>query len=434
MKAYILRSGLTISPFQDPPGEARVLDRPARERQAEMLRRLGLETVPIDRVEEIRDSEFVLFPDYVYFSLSCLRGFLKAVARHRQSRRLALEDNPQTQLSLPMQELSPYPPQRQGGPPVFGFDLYYWNGPDFRPEATATLPPEVVPLKQRLVEVDPPFYVRVKEKVRIGLSRTYCMHIKHWSHIYLLNYAALTGLPFEWFPRKLPWLLWRVLTAFSLNPFKIMRRLVIKGKRCSIHPTAIVEASVLGDRVSIGAHAVVRGSYIGEGARVGEAAKVMGCVIGQKSEISWHSVVNLCVLYPHSCVGVPGVQTALLGREAYLSSMTMPLDVKFKGGYVSVRHRGRTVTTRLTTLGPCLGHRSRIGAGVMINCGREIPNDVDILPSPVSMLSKIPDGLAPGSYMIENGTLVPIDLSEGTKEKDGAAGDGCPASGPPGAA
>ena len=95
-----------------------------------------------------------------------------------------------------------------------------------------------------------------------------------------------------------------------------------------------------------------------------------------------------------------------------MSSMVLPLDLKFKGGYVSVRHRGETVTTRLTTLGPCLGHRVRIGAGVTINCGREIPNDVDILPASGSMLSRMPEELIPGrAYVVQQGTLVQADWS-----------------------
>ena len=411
MKAYILLSDVRISPFDDPPGEVMVLNRPVRERQEEILGRLGLEAVWIRGMEEVRETEFLFFPDYVYCSLACLKGFLKVVSKHRQSRRFALEANPQIELSEPMQDLTACPPLKEGGPALYAFDLYYFNGSDFGPEKLEDLPLEVVPIKQRVAEVDPPFYVRVKEKIRIGMSRSYCMQLKHWTHIYLLNFAALTGLPFEWFPRKLPWLLWRVLTAFTLNPFKLLRRLVIKDRKCSIHPTAVVEASVLGKGVSIAAHAVVRGCHIGDGARIGEAAKVLGSIVGSQAEIAWNSIVSLSVLYPNSCVGTPGVQTAVVGRETFVSSMVLPLDVKFKGGYVSVRHQGRTVTTRMTTLGPCFGHRSRVGAGVTVNCGREIPNDVDILPDPGFMLSRVPEGLLPGgSYVVKQGSLIPIDF------------------------
>ncbi len=208
----------------------------------------------------------------------------------------------------------------------------------------------------KVFEVDPPFYLRVEKKNRIGLSSSYCMHIKHWTHIYLLNFNALTSLPFEWFPRKLLWFLWRVLTAFTLNPFKIMRRVVIKGKKCSIHPTAWVEASVLGNGVSIGPGAIVRGSYVGDGVRIAEGAKVLGSVVGDGSEVTWHAIVNLSLLYPKACIGLPGVQTIFVGREAFISSMSMGIDVKFEGGYIGVRHQGKTVATRLTTLGPCFGH------------------------------------------------------------------------------
>jgi len=144
---------------------------------------------------------------------------------------------------------------------------------------------------------------------------------------------------------------------------------------------------------------------------VGEAAQVLASVMGDEAEIAWNSIINLSVLYPNSCAGIPGLQTALVGRRTFVSSMVLPLDVKFKGGFVSVRHEGKTVTTRMTTLGPCIGHGTRVAAGVSLNCGREIPNDVDILPDAGGMLSRVPENLVPGgAYVVKEGTLVPVDL------------------------
>ena len=238
MKAFLIRSGIRLAPFDDPPDQALVLNRSVGEKRAEILNRLGLEVVPVNSMEEIRDTEFIVMWDYVYCSQACLKSFLRAVSRHRQSRRLALESNPQIEMSLPMQDLHVLPPVREGGPEIYGFDLFYVCESDFDASRLSQIAPEVVPAKMRVAEVDPPLYVRIKDKNRIGMSPTYCMHLKHWTHIYLLNYAALTGLPFEWGLRRLPWLLWRILTGFTLNRHKLAARLVIKGKRCSIHPTA----------------------------------------------------------------------------------------------------------------------------------------------------------------------------------------------------
>lgn len=413
MNAYVLRSGIRIEPFRDDPGDVLVLGERVQTRRAALFSALGLRIVHVERPEEIRDTEFLVLYDYVYCSRPILKRFLKAVRAHRQSRRLALESNPQIEMALPMQELAELPPVREGGPPVYGLDLFYVNGTGAGTDTLAGLAAEVVPIRQRVFEVDPPFYVRVEAKNRIGLSRSYCMHLKHWTHVYLLNLAALMALPFDWFWRRLLWALWKVLTAFSLNPFKILRRLVVKGKGCSIHPTAVVEASVLGDRVSIGAQAVVRGCYIGSGTRIAETAKVIGSVVGEGAEVAWSAIVNLSVLYPGACVGTPGLQTALVGREAFVSSMVIPLDVKFRGGYVSVRHRGKTVVTRLTTLGQCFGHRTRVGANVMLDSGRAIPNDVDVLPDPTPMLRKIPENLEPGTaYVVRGGTLIPQEAGK----------------------
>jgi carbonic anhydrase/acetyltransferase-like protein (isoleucine patch superfamily) len=170
-----------------------------------------------------------------------------------------------------------------------------------------------------------------------------------------------------------------------------------------------VEASVLGNNVSVGAGALIRGSYVGDGARISEGAKVLGSVVGDGSEVTWNSILNLSLLYPRACVGIPGLQTVFVGRETFVSSMAFVIDVKFQGGYIGVRHQGKTVNTRLTTLGPCLGHRVRIGAGVTINCGREIPNDTAIIQDQDPLLSKLPEPTArPGIYTVKKGTLSPV--------------------------
>ncbi len=413
MKAYILKSGVRISPFEDPPEKVQVLTRSVQDRQDEILGKLGLEPVRIDTLDQVRDEEYILFRDYVYCSRLLLKKFLKRVTKHGQSRRLALEANPQIEMALPMQDLDVLPPSEEGGEEIYAFDLFYVRDMEPDLDNLRALPPEVVAIRMKVVEVDPPSYVHVEQKNRIGMTGCYCMHLKHWTHIYLLNFAALTGLPFEWFPRKLLWLLWRVITAFSLNPFKIAKRLVIKGKKCSIHPTAVVEASVLGNGVSVGPGAVVRGCYLGDGVRISESAFVLGSIVGEGASVGWNSGLNLSLLYPQASVGIPGIQAGVVGRESFFSTMALPLDIRFEGGYVSVRHKGKTVKTRLTTLGPCLGHRVRVGGAVIVNSGREIPNGVSIVPDPASVLSRLPEPPAePGLYAIRGGTLVPMQAGE----------------------
>ena len=124
MKAYILDSGIRISPFNDPPGRAFVLNRRAEERCQEILKRHGLEVVPIQSCDEIKDTEFFLFMDYVYFSPHCFHLFYKAVLRRRESRTMALRSNAQIEMVLwsgleslrqtMMQHLHPFPYQYFG--------------------------------------------------------------------------------------------------------------------------------------------------------------------------------------------------------------------------------------------------------------------------------------------------------------------------------
>ena len=53
-----------------------------------------------------------------------------------------------------------------------------------------------------------------------------------------------------------------------------------------MHPTAHVEASILGDGVVIGPRATVRNSILGDGVEVADHASVIACTVGARSYVT----------------------------------------------------------------------------------------------------------------------------------------------------
>jgi acetyltransferase-like isoleucine patch superfamily enzyme len=64
-------------------------------------------------------------------------------------------------------------------------------------------------------------------------------------------------------------------------------------------------------------------------------------------------------------------------------------DFRFDEKNIQVLSKERKIDTDCRFLGSCVGHRSYIGAGVVVGPGREMPNDVKILSSEDNILAKV---------------------------------------------
>jgi hypothetical protein len=137
---------------------------------------------------------------------------------------------------------------------------------------------------------------------------------------------------------------------------------VIRGAGCRIHPSAVVEACIIGRNVEIGPLSVVRGCLIADNVRIMEHCLVDGSVLGDGVMVNQQGMIRLCLAYPGAVFNY--MQTGVVGRHAHLGSLARPLDMKMKGT-IRVQHRGRLVDTRPAV--PGLLHRpwrARVGGYV----------------------------------------------------------------------
>ncbi len=206
-------------------------------------------------------------------------------------------------------------------------------------------------------------------------------------------------------------LVFRVLSAFSLNKHTVANRFVVKGRHCDIHPTAVVQACILGDHVKIGPYAIVQGSVLGDYADIPEQSIVIGSVLGEKASTCNRGVLKLCVLYPGGSGGK--MQGCLLGRNVFIADFALFFDVKLEGT-IRVRHQGRYVDTGMGFLGGCVGHNAIVGAGNWIDSGREIPNGSTVVKNRDDIISRVPSDLPDGELLtVRKGVLTRFsDLQE----------------------
>jgi acetyltransferase-like isoleucine patch superfamily enzyme len=240
------------------------------------------------------------------------------------------------------------------------------------------------------------------------VTSTIVVSIEHWVHILWLNQIAFGIRWMELIRRHPLWTVFRFLGGLSFDRHRLLDRLVWKGRGTRIHPTAYISASIIGKDVEIGAHVTVRNSIIADGAILQDHAVLLNTVVGPKTLVTENTFLVSTVAYPGVTVGNYKLQVTLIGRDAYVNIWAGIVDAKFKGE-VMVRHKGELMSSGRSFLGSCIGHRAKVAAKILIQPGREIPNDTVIVMRPDEVVSLVPDDLPPGVPLVrDHGTLVPL--------------------------
>lgn len=404
MLAHIVEHRRPIAPFGDPASELWVLRAPLAEGRAEVLRAVGLTPAacaPAD-VAEVCGPALVLDDD-VWLNRGALLAFLDAVRSRAEPCALALSAGPVTDLCGGFGGGT----IRQGACPLpvayipAGRTGACLAGPESLP--LTVIDPGGGALRRpggRPVGSGP--NRGLPAPARLGLR------IAHWNHLLvanLLGFSAAVADQGRW--RNALRVLWAVLRARSFNPHAVAARLNRFGRGCLIHPTAVVEGSVLGERVYVGAHAVVQGCVVGDGSMIDELASAKLSVLGPGARVLRHGLVRFSTLLPGATVG-GSVQLSVLGRDASFLHSAYTFDVDLSGRPIRCSGQDGTLQdTSLPYLGCCLGHDAIVGGGVWVAPGRTIPNQVQVIRPPSETLTRIPAGLEPlRPAWVEQGRLV----------------------------
>ena len=395
MKVFVVASGQRIPPFLDEMDQVQILGRDLAAYRAEELEACGCELVSSPPTGE----PYLCVSDRTWFTRGVIRRFLEqaqAPARFQNTNALWLE------LNGGLQELE--------GPGLYELALAPAGS-----EPGFDFPPVEVELD--FEDQDPPKGHPAMAHAypsKIPASDAGIHQIDHWSHILRVNWLAMTctiqreqrKLRGWGWVRHLPSLIWLLIKAGSFNRYRLARALNTIGTDCDIHPTAVVEASVLGEGVTVGPHAVVRGSVLGDGAIVADKAILNASVLGAGAKVERRGTANLCVLYPGAFLSPGwGHQASILGRDAFVAWSAMFYDLSFTTP-IKVMHRGQRVSTGLHFLGVALGHRSKVGGRVELGYGSEVPNDALLVGPAQTVLRNWEEGEGP--HRVEDGVARPV--------------------------
>lgn len=416
-RAVVLATETTIAPFGDHVSEAFFTHQTLAETQDQTFEVMGFEVVRVETPEaavkaisEVRGAPVLLMLDRIYLSEKAGRDFVKAARGVNRPCSLALSMNASVEYTLPLQDVE----QQEG---LVIHDVLLVDG--------AVLPPPVadpvawmrkidstpvdVPKREIVAEIQlPTIGERDKTKMRYPVTSTVVVSVEHWVHILWLNQIAFGIRWMETIRRHPIWAAWRAISALSLDRFKLLDRLVRRGPGCEIHPTAYLSGSIIGKNVKIGAHATVRNSIVGDGAVIQDHAVLLNSVVGPDTLVTENTFLVSVVSYPDATIGNYKMQVSLVGRGAYVNAWAGFVDAKFVGT-VKVSKGGDLVSSERAFLGSVVGHRAKVAAKILIQAGREVPNDAVIVMRPDEVVSVVPDEITEGVPMVrDRGTLVPL--------------------------
>jgi hypothetical protein len=391
VNAWRRATGATIEGFGDPVEEALVENVPLRERQRLAVEACGLTLGPPG------DGPHLAFDDDLFFTAGLLEAVLArrspgrpailGIARSREAENLSV-----TQDAVWRGDALVYPLR--------------WEVPGSReePEVIVVDPAEGgFEVRKRM----PPHVVASGEIV-LTITRKSIVQIVTPLHLHLANLLSIMDRVASWRPGGLLGVALRLGRRFAKKPppgkappaafYKILRRMNRIGRNCDIHPTAVIEASVIGDNVRIGAGSYVQFSNLGDDVSMGPGNLVLTSSIGAGTCLVTREWVSLSVVGPGCFFAPRFIQFATVGRDAQVYP-SMYYDFRLDGKPILTPFRGALVDARTEFVGPIIGHRARVAGGLALGPGRMVPNGVIVYPNPATVVNRFPPGLEEGDVV-----------------------------------
>jgi NDP-sugar pyrophosphorylase family protein len=374
MRFFRLRSSRTLHGFGDQIADVPLLGEPLAALQRAAVESIGAELCDVTSESDIHDERYIIFDEHVFFSKQAVKAIHRRAEDASESLQFCLRNNNLNRRFVL--------PSSADSANYLRFPVYYRhnkNGPivdDYIPqklyENWARLPHQIMPggkyhldhCDTIIATIDTPFHLMQANM-----------------YVNLLHSLGIRKLAF--WPRN--------EESPHTNPFLYyagMRLLNRSGKRCRIHPTAVVEGAVLGDDVVVGAHAVVRLSHIGSGTTIEDQASVAYSVLGKDNFIASQNHVAFCMTYDDVFLIHGPYQFSVFGKGSAVFA-TINCDVRMDQRTIRIPGQTGLYDSQQHLLGVAYGHGAKMAGGNIVAPGQIVPNGHTQMP-PDFIVTKIP--------------------------------------------
>ncbi len=382
-KAFVIKTSSEIRPLGRPVGDLILGQTRLSEYRASALRAAGFNGPQTAEINEEISGPALVIADDTFASARALKAFAQMINAKKPQRPLALvlPHSRQTELFRPLQDVAE---SSEGLEYAIRFIPEGHTGTaeallTQTPCDTVTLPYREILLAQKI----PRFILGTpSDEMEVPLTSTVVMRIRHWVHVLRLSHLWPQIQLIEQSQRQWWKTLWNLIWGFSFSRHRRIAnyydRFCFIHASAHIHPTATVEASIIGKNVRIGAYANVVGSVIADDVTIEDRANINHCVLGTKTFVSKNSTVVASVAFGPTDVCVNGIQYALIDEGCALTSWARPLDA-LPNAPVRVKDGDDLREVGLLPCGVAFGKKCYVGANVMIAPGRVIAPETTLL-------------------------------------------------------
>lgn len=407
MRCYRVSSGTRIEPFGDLARDLTVGVSTLAEGQARAAAACGLELVDVEDPGAITERPALVLYDDVFVSEMALRQLAAEALGAKADLRLSLPEG------LVARAVDPFDELPRGADGARHLDVAVLVDPaplGGRRELEVRATPWPLPTRELTTKMALPPSLTAEQgpgarEAEAPITARVAGPVRHWLHLLRLSQMSV-GIALLDALRNDPRRMFRLRWMRRRDPWAVARKLVFVHPTARVHPTADLEAAVIGPGAVVEAHAHVHRSVLGANVRVGDHAAVVGCALADDVQVLRASYFALCAAMPGATLASYKAQVSLFGRGVFLTSSAWLIDAKLEGE-VSVLVDGRPVPVG-PFLGCCLGHNVTLGAQVLVQAGRAVPNGAVVVGAPDRFLSRV-DAEPPGRVCtIRDGRLHPL--------------------------
>ncbi len=362
---YKLTTNTPLYSFNDPIGKVPIVNQTLSEHQEQIINSLGGEIISIHSESEISNQvPYFVFDENLFFTQPFLKKCLDLIKTKKENIQFAVNKNTFNERYILPTNLD------NEHQIIFNLKYHYEPGP-------WTI--EMIRQKIFFASVDLPEQIIEGKKFHMHQSDTFAGHIISPFHLLQINIAFNLYRTVK-LQKLIPeFLRSRFGRLNSPLFFRGLKRLNKIGNNCNIHPTALIEGSIIGDNVTIGAFAIIRLSVISAKVTVAEHVTVINSVLGEETYIANSNFIGNCVTYPNVFLIHGPYQASIFGKNSACFAV-INCDYRLDQKNIQIPTSQGILDSHQKILGIAYGHKSKTGGGNIIAAGRIVPNDFEITP------------------------------------------------------
>ena len=365
MKFFRLKSGRTLYGFGDPIAEVSILGENLASHQRAAIESTGAGVYDVTSESEISEERYLIFDENVLISKQAARYLLRRAGESSESLQFCLQDNNLNRRFVL--------PTSANSDDYLRFPIYYRHGRG-GPVTDDIIPQKIYTNWARLPE-----QIMPGGKYHLDQCDTMVATLDTPFHLLQANMYANIAKSL-WLRKLFPWPRDQNLPHLnSSHYYRGLHFLNRRGKRSRIHPTAVIEGSVLGDDVTIGAHAVVRLSHIESGTTIDDQASVTYSVLGKNNYIANKNHVSFCMTYDDVFLIHGPYQFSVFGKGSSVFA-TINCDVRMDQQTIRIPGHTGVYDSHQHLLGVAYGHGTKMAGGNIVAPGQILPNGHTQLP------------------------------------------------------